>query len=58
MIIAIVMVILVIIVLILLSFMLNQYLNDIDQSHMADTYSKKAKKHNEIMVKKESNNGS
>ncbi len=58
MIIAIVMVILVVIVLILLSFMLNQYLNDIDQSHMADNYSKKAKQHNDNMVKKENRNGS
>jgi len=58
MMVALVMVIVLIILLILLSYMLNQYLNDVDQTNMAKEYSKKAKQHNELMVRKESNNGS
>jgi len=33
-------------------------LNDSDQERLNEEYSKKAKQHNELMVKKESRNGS
>jgi len=42
----------------ILIFVSDYMLNDSDQQRLNKEYSKKAKQHNELMVKKESRNGS
>lgn len=42
----------------ILIFVLDYMLNESDQERLNKEYSEKAKEHNELMVKKESRNGS